>query len=188
MGERNATFGESQLERPNWFPGRVVTAAGLDEQQAFFRERMRRRNRLLHGWGVVSGFDVSVGVGLTLDVGPGFALDAAGNEIVLAEGHVVDVRAAGLTTPHEPYWLVVRWDERPSGELPAAQPDIPPVTAAWQEDAELALLGDEPDEEPDDAVHAAAPWVELARITWDGDTGLNVDPGVRRALAVGQPR
>lgn len=182
MAQPYGAFGESPLRRPNWFEGRPVTAAGLDEQQHLFRERQRRRNRLLHGWGVVTGLGVRVGDGLTLVVDAGFALDAAGNEILVPDTLVVDVRASGLDRPDVPYWLAVRWDERPTGELPSDLPDVPHMTASWEEDAEVAVLDEAPQEAPYDAVHAAAPWLVLATVVWDGAHALSIDTSVQQQL------
>ena len=44
--------------------------------------KLRRHNRYLHGWGVVSGFSVSVRDGSVI-VESGVAIDCAGNEIFL---------------------------------------------------------------------------------------------------------
>lgn len=189
MAGPSGAFGESPLERPNWFEGRPVTAAGLDEQQLLFRERQRRQNRLLHGWGIVTGLSVCVSVdhALTLIVDPGFALDAAGNEILVAEHTVIDARATGLGRAGETHWLVVRWDESPSGELPSEVPDVPEMTASWREDAEFAVLDEPPLEAPRDAVHAAAPWLALATVVWDGEASLAIDTSVQQHLAAGPP-
>jgi hypothetical protein len=43
------------LERPRFFPGQLVGADELNLQQEYFRNRLRLRNRMLHGWGVVCG-------------------------------------------------------------------------------------------------------------------------------------
>lgn len=181
MAQPYGAFGEPPLERPNWFEGRPVTSAELDEQQALFRERMRRHNRLFHGWGVVTGLAVEPSNALTLAITPGLALDASGNEILVSEPLVVDACALGLTEPAHRYWLAVRWDEVPSGELPSGAPDVPPMTASWREGAEFALLAEQPGEAPVDAVHMA-PWLPLATVVWDGEDALEVDETVRRLL------
>lgn len=198
MGEPYAATGDRPLDRPNWFAGRPVTAAGLDEQQQLFRERQRRHNRLLHGWGIVNGLGVSGRPGLTVEIDAGFALDAAGNELLVEAPLVVDLRAAGLEHAGQPHWLVVRWDEVPSGEPPPEIADVPEMTASWREDVEVAILDEPPVEAPADAVHAAAPWLTLATIVWDGDEKLEIDttgqerltpqaPGARGAAAVQVP-
>ena len=43
------------LERVAFFPGQMLTAVDLTAEQDHVREKLRRHNRFLHGWGVVSG-------------------------------------------------------------------------------------------------------------------------------------
>lgn len=188
MGEHNAAFSEAQLERPNWFGGRLLTADDLDLQQSYVRERARRHNRLLHGWGVVTGLEIGAGAGLSLTLSPGFALDEAGNEILVPNLTTIDVRQAGLTTPGAPHWLVIRWDEVPTGEVPAPWPDEPVVAASWQEAFEIQVLEEEPACSSAETARSATPWVVLASVSWDGDAAVTADPSVRRLLQPpGQP-
>ncbi len=182
MGEHNAAFGEAQLARPNWFGGRLLTADDLDLQQSYVRERARRHNRLLHGWGVVTGFEIGAGAGLALTISPGFALDEAGNEILVPETATVDVRQAGLTQPGTTHWLAIRWDEVPSGEVPAPWPDEPAVAASWEEAFEVQVLEEDPACSSATTTRSATPWVVLATVVWDGDATLTADPSVRRPL------
>lgn len=182
MGEQHVVFSEHQLERPNWFGGRLLTAADLDLQQSYVRERARRHNRLLHGWGVATGLDVTAGLDGQLYVSAGFALDAAGNEIVVPDEVRIDAQVAGLATVGATSWVSVRWDECRAGEVPAPRPNDPPVAAAWREDFEIAVLADPPPAEPTAGPPSAAPWVLLATVTWDAEASLSVDSSVRRAL------
>lgn len=182
MVQHHAAFGEAPLERPNWYEGRPVTAAGLDEQQALFRERMRRRNRLLHGWGIVRGLEVTTRSPGTLVVAAGFALDAAGNEILIPSETTVDAGRAGLEPDGATHWLAVRWDESPTGEHPPEAPDVSAMAAAFVEDFELALLAEDPGEQANGRVDVhAAPWLVLATVVRDADT-LRVDPAPRTEL------
>jgi len=48
-----------QFERPRFYDGRLLTAADLEDEQDYFREKIRLHNRLSHGWGVVTGLKVS---------------------------------------------------------------------------------------------------------------------------------
>lgn len=182
MSEHNAAFDEVPLQRPNWFVGRVLSSNDLDQQQSYVRERMRRHNRLLHGWGVATGLEVAAANdGAALSVTPGFALDAAGNEILVSDLTVVDVAAAGLA-PGVSYWLAVRWDECPAGAVPAPWPGEPDLAADWEEDFELQLLDERPEEAPATISRSATPWLALATVVWDADRGLTLDPSVRRLL------
>lgn len=76
-------MGEShRLERARFFRGKQLTPEDLELQQQYFREKLKRHNRVLHGFGIVSGLKVTVKSGQIL-VGPGFALDCEGNEIIV---------------------------------------------------------------------------------------------------------
>jgi len=43
------------LERPRYYPRQLLTPAEMTLEQQYFRDKLRRHNRLLHGWGVVCG-------------------------------------------------------------------------------------------------------------------------------------
>jgi hypothetical protein len=73
-------MGESALERAPFFHGTVLTPEDLELTQQYFREKFKRHNRSLHGFGIVSGLNVSVKAGQVV-VEPGLALDCEGNEI-----------------------------------------------------------------------------------------------------------
>ncbi len=72
------------LERVNYFYGEVLSAEDFEVEQNYFLEKGRRHNRYLHGWGIVSGFSVSVSKeSAAVVVEPGIAIDCVGNEVVL---------------------------------------------------------------------------------------------------------
>jgi hypothetical protein len=72
------------LRRPAFFTGRLLDAATLEAEQEYHREKLRRHNRALLGYGVVSGLSVRVesdsGTGRIV-VEPGYAIDRRGEEI-----------------------------------------------------------------------------------------------------------
>jgi hypothetical protein len=70
------------LQRPRFFFGKLITADDLALEQEYFVEKLRRHNRSLHGFGVVSGLKVTTAAG-RIAVDPGMALDCQGNEIVI---------------------------------------------------------------------------------------------------------
>ena len=73
-------------ERPRYFHGQLLTAQDFADEQDYFREKLRRHNRLLHGWGVVCGLSVTPAAGrCAVVVSPGYALDPCGDEILLEE-------------------------------------------------------------------------------------------------------
>lgn len=90
-------MGESSLERPRFFSGRLLTAADLALEQQYFREKLKRHNRSLHGFGIVSGLKVNVNSGQII-VNPGLALDCEGNEIVIREAQSIQPEALTATT------------------------------------------------------------------------------------------
>ena len=78
------------LERPRYFFGQMLGAEDFDCEQGYFRERMRRHNRELHGAGIVRGLGVSVEHddgkrGEHVVVGAGFAIAPDGEEIAVPE-------------------------------------------------------------------------------------------------------
>lgn len=70
--------------RNHFFAGKLLTAELLELEQKYFREKLRLHNRLLHGFGIVSGLEVDQRRN-KLIITPGLALDCEGNEIVAAE-------------------------------------------------------------------------------------------------------
>jgi hypothetical protein len=72
------------LKRNRFFPGKLLTAEDLELEQEYFREKLKRHNRYLHGFGIVFGLEVSKGRSAAV-ISPGLAIDCQGNEIVVPE-------------------------------------------------------------------------------------------------------
>ena len=72
------------LKRNRFFSGKLLTAEDLELEQEYFRERLKRHNRYLHGFGVVFGLEVSRS-GSAVVISPGLAIDCQGNEIAVPE-------------------------------------------------------------------------------------------------------
>lgn len=70
--------------RNNFFNGRLLTAEDLAQEQGYFRGKLKSHNRSLHGFGIVSGLDVSARRD-KLVISAGLALDCEGNEIIVGE-------------------------------------------------------------------------------------------------------
>ncbi|GIE88147.1 hypothetical protein [Actinoplanes regularis] len=122
-------------ERPRWFAGQLVGPRDLTDTQVWVLERMRRHNRLLHGWGVDCGLTVAPALDTAgrpvpwqVKVTAGHALAPGGDEILVETATTVDVRAgepgAGggpldpwcapvrqRRDPGATYYLAVRYDE-----------------------------------------------------------------------------
>lgn len=58
-GERSS-FSFGVLERPRYYPRQLMTPNELQLEADYFRDRLRRHNIYLHGWGVVCGALVCV--------------------------------------------------------------------------------------------------------------------------------
>jgi hypothetical protein len=113
--------GHDGLERTRYYAGQLVGPDDLTEDQRYFRERLRRHNRLLHGWGVVCGARVRAGDDpCAVVVEPGYALAPQGDEILIDREVAVDLceedaggDAVGCAAP-DPWCGGVRV-ERPLG-------------------------------------------------------------------------
>jgi hypothetical protein len=120
------------LERPRYFARQLLTPAEMTLEQTYFRDKMRRHNRFLHGWGVVCGAIVCVvpkqdGNGAEpwkIHVSSGYLLGPYGDEIVIDTGRVVDLRTPGAsgTTGANPVeqtdpWCSPVFVERKGGPL-----------------------------------------------------------------------
>ena len=81
------------LRRPHFFSGMLLTAEDLELEQQYHREKLKRHNRSLHGFGIVSGLKVTV-KSRQIIIEPGLALDCEGNELVIETPQPVLVPAS----------------------------------------------------------------------------------------------
>ena len=103
--------------RPNYFPGRLLTADDLREEQEYHREKHRRHLQMLHGFGVVDGLDVDVASdATTIAIEPGLAIDRYGREIVLDDLVVTPIPPDAPS----PICVLVRYAERMVDPVPVA--------------------------------------------------------------------
>jgi hypothetical protein len=119
----------SALERTRYVNRMLVGATDLTQDQVYFREKLRRHNRLLHGWGIVCGASVRQGEEpMELIVGPGYILAPPGDDILIDCEVTLDVSKEDL-----------------SGLLGAACTDVPvdpwcsEVPADWKDGQTLYL-------------------------------------------------
>lgn len=85
--------GRAGIERPRFFPRQLVTPDDLTLGQEYFRNKLRRMNRYLHGWGVVCGARVEASSKPWLViVHPGYILGPFGDEIVIEQDVCFDLR------------------------------------------------------------------------------------------------
>jgi hypothetical protein len=120
------------VERPRYYARQLITPAELNLEAAYFVDRLRRHNRLLHGWGVICGALVCRvpnpdGTGAQpwkVKVAPGHLIDPYGNEIAILVERIVDLRADDVSfTPDDAAgelsdpWCSDVWTEREGGTL-----------------------------------------------------------------------
>jgi hypothetical protein len=108
-GAGTTTTCESTIaELPRYYPRQLITPDDLTLEQNYFRDRMRRHNRLLHGWGVVCGALVCPATTTNSDgtisnvpynviVQTGYVLGPYGDEIILDCQRTLDVRTSGVS-------------------------------------------------------------------------------------------
>ncbi|MFZ0771193.1 MAG: hypothetical protein WCA49_08060 [Candidatus Sulfotelmatobacter sp.] len=78
------------VKRLNYFTHQFLREQDFQAEQAYHVALRRQHNRLLHGWGVVEGFDVRKKSEREIVIDPGIAIDNLGREIVLATPVVRD--------------------------------------------------------------------------------------------------
>jgi hypothetical protein len=95
-------------ERPRYFPRQVITADDLTADQDYFREKLKRHNRMLHGWGIVCGTRVEAVKNSDgsakpwfVKINPGYIIGPYGDEICIGKVVCCDIRikcSAPVTT------------------------------------------------------------------------------------------
>jgi len=106
-GTTTTTCDSTIAELPRYYPRQLITPDDLTLEQNYFRDRMRRHNRLLHGWGVVCGALVCPSSTTNSDgtvsfnpwqvkVQKGYVLGPYGDEIILDCCRTVDLRTSGV--------------------------------------------------------------------------------------------
>lgn len=115
----------TSLERVRYFPRQMLTADDMRVEQEYFREKLRRHNRYLHGWGVVCGLAVEWTDDLanwSVRVCPGYAVAPQGDEIAVDDCVIVDLKLGVAPDP-----CTVRWPCPPQGEMPGGGRDRPAI-------------------------------------------------------------
>ena len=100
---------DSEICRPRWFERMFVTVADMVAEQDYFREKLRRHNVFLHGWGVVCGLEVKAAATdeepWRVEICPGYALTPQGDEVNVHESVFLDLARCGpgaITDPCDP--------------------------------------------------------------------------------------
>lgn len=82
---------KTPLTRLNYFDGKFLRASDLKGEQDYLRQLVRQSNQA-GGSGVVHGFDLTLGGGDTLDLGPGLGINPDGRVLLLPQGLSVAVQ------------------------------------------------------------------------------------------------
>jgi hypothetical protein len=132
-------------------------------------------NRMLHGMGVVSGFDISVDPdGVTVEVSPGYAVDPLGRELMSDRMvRLTDPARCAQASLGGESWIVARWAEQltgPARSLSASGQEFTRV----REYAHIEVRDIGPEPESADLV--------LAKLTYEAGDITSVDVSVRPLL------
>ena len=107
------------IERMRYFSRQLLTADDMRAEQEYFREKARRHNRYLHGWGVSCGCTVEAVPGAKtprVRVCPGYAVGPQGDEILIDCCVEVELKTGAEQQP-----CSVRWPCPPLGDVPATR-------------------------------------------------------------------
>lgn len=121
--------------RNRFFTGRFLTAEDFNLEQEYFREKHKLHNRTLHGFGVVTGLDVSKSSGNSVTIAAGLALDCEGNEILIEEPFKLPLPASAGET----IFLTLRYAEHATGPIPTTNPSCDSEFSRIQETFEVVF-------------------------------------------------
>ncbi len=109
------------FKRNRYFSGKMMSEKDFQDEQDYFREKHRLHNRFLHGYGVVTGLEVSVSDDPpgTVRVEAGYAIDPAGNDILLPEAQTVAFPERGKRA-----CLMIEWAERETDFVPVRSSEV----------------------------------------------------------------
>ncbi len=183
-----------RLERVRYAYGQLLGLDDFQTEQDYFRQRLRRHNLLLHGWGIVFGLDVAANSEpWRVVVEPGYAIDGQGEEIVVDAAQVADARPHCHGRAHCALYVAVRYRATPACPVPTAvtpenQEEGTMQYSRWADGFELALLEQCPTSEkglrresPESEENN--PWLVLGRIAAEPNGKITVqDCPQRRPL------
>ena len=136
------------LQRLNYFSGMLLGVDDFRVEQNYFRTRLNRHNRLLHGSGIASGLAVTVDDGTNrqngpnglngpqVSIAPGFALDRHGNEICVDKPTALALPAQGTAL-----FVQVSYAEQPCDPVPVADGN-PPDAATGESTAQATRIAE----------------------------------------------
>jgi hypothetical protein len=80
------------LRRLNYFDGKFLRASDFALEQDYLRQLVGLSNQGL-GWGVVYGYDTTLGTGDSIQVGPGLAIDPSGKVLLMQATVIQSIQA-----------------------------------------------------------------------------------------------
>lgn len=125
------------LKRNRFFSGKLLTAEDLELEQEYFREKLKRHNRYLHGFGVVFGLEVSKSA-RDVVISPGLAIDCQGNEIVVPEPLKQALPSPDLDST---LFLSISYIEKETDPVPAVVPNCSEMENSRMEESAAAVAG-----------------------------------------------
>jgi len=137
----------SNLKRNKYFSGKLMSEKDFQDEQDYHNEKRRLHNQWLHGYGVATGLEVSVSDDPpgNVRVEAGYAIDRAGNDVILPEAQLVPFPERGKKA-----CLVIEYAERETDCVPGpsnAYEDDSMVATRVEEYAalrlEMARVGEE---------------------------------------------
>jgi hypothetical protein len=94
------------IERVNYFPRQLLTADDMFADQDYFRLKLQRHNRFMHGWGTVCGLLVTPTPTQSspwlVQISTGYALGPYGDEIYVGDSVNLDLASCGPSTATNP--------------------------------------------------------------------------------------
>jgi hypothetical protein len=172
-----------QLLRTRYYPRQLLTAAELTTDQEYFRERLRRHNRLLHGCGVVCGLEVvrdpDATDALRVIITPGYALSPQGDEIYVpgiekfkidaAQNIAIECEDVDVQPPSQSFYLAIRYVEQGVRPDPSLPEHCAP-TSTWEYSRirsgyEIACLNELPESHHITKMDWQEVWAELCHRT-----------------------
>lgn len=161
----------------------MITVEDLAQDQRYFREKLRRHNRLFHGWGIVSGLEIEPAAECEVTISGGYAVDTFGDEIVVPESVRLDVCKSGAVGDGRTGYLAARYVEH--DVRPVATEDGSEHTRT-REGVELAVLDELPSTYRDAECRPSDDegWVILADVTVTrGEVSVKTDAHRRYAVS-----
>ncbi|HEX8953869.1 MAG TPA: hypothetical protein VF945_18560 [Polyangia bacterium] len=197
--------GQPGFKRLNFFKGLVTYYTDWIDNETYRLDKHRWHNMRCHGPGVVTGYEGELVVSgrgdLSIEVQPGCAIDGSGNELVLWDTQIKQVRTDGLKLPQTVY-VVARYTEELTDfisykqnlavrghrrVLEGCEIDVTPLLPNIAKEVELArILLDKDVRALGDAADPQAPKaneIDLRYVLRAGRAGPGIDASMQLALA-----